>query len=64
MRQDYLPVNDVEVAIRIPEGKQAREMTLLWAGVPAASFRVEDGYAVASIPRLHIAEVVHLPLTT
>ena len=62
MRQDYVPVHDVEVAIRIPEGKQAKGMTLLRAGVPAAAFRVEDGYAMATIPRLHIGEVVHLAL--
>jgi hypothetical protein len=64
MRQDYLPLNDVEVAIRIPEGKQAKGIILLREGVPAASFRVEDTYALATIPRLHIAEVVHLALTT
>jgi hypothetical protein len=62
MRQDYLPVSDVEVAIRIPEGKRAKGMKLLRAGVAAESFRVEGGYAVASIPRLHIAEVAHLAL--
>jgi hypothetical protein len=64
MRQDYVPLTDVEVAIRIPDGKEAKGMMLLRAGVPAASFRVEDGYALATIPRLHIAEVVHLALTT
>jgi hypothetical protein len=64
MRQEYVPVHDVEVAIRVPEGKQAKGMTLLRTGVPAAAFRVEDGYAMATIPRLHIAEVVHMVLRT
>lgn len=64
MRQEYVPVHDVEVAIRIPDGIQAKGMMLLRAGVPASSFRVEDGYALATIPRLHIAEVVHLALRT
>jgi hypothetical protein len=62
MRQEYVPVNDVAAAIRIPEGRQVKGMTLLRSGAPAASFRVENGYAVAAIPRLHIAEVVHLAL--
>jgi hypothetical protein len=62
MRQEYLPVTDIEVAIRVPEGREAKSMQLLRAGAPAASFRVEDGYALASIPRVHIAEVVHLVL--
>jgi hypothetical protein len=64
MRQEYIPVPDVEVAIRIPEGRQAKAMMLLRAGSEAPSFRVEDGYAVATIPRLHIAEVVHLAFMT
>lgn len=64
MRQEYMPVPEVEVAIRIPEGSQARAMILLRAGSEAPAFRVEGGYAVATIPRLHIAEVVHLVLTT
>ena len=64
MRQEYLPVADVEVAIRIPEGRDAQEMVLLRVGADAQPFRVEDGYAVATIPRVHIAEVVHLKLRT
>ena len=59
MRQDYLPVAGVEVAIRIPEGRQAKGMRLLRAE-REISMREEDGYAVGTIPNLHIAEVVHL----
>ena len=62
MRQEYVPVIDLEVAIRIPEGREAVSMQLLRAGTPAASFRVLDGYALGRIPRVHIAEVVHLVL--
>jgi hypothetical protein len=62
MRQEYVPVSDVEIAIRIPEGKRAKAMKLLRSGASAPSLRVESGYAWASIPRLHIAEVVHLEL--
>jgi hypothetical protein len=61
MRQQYLPVSEVEVAIRIPEGRQAKGMRLIRAD-RAISFREEDGYAVGTIPTLHIAEVVHLVL--
>jgi hypothetical protein len=64
MRQEYVPVHDIEVAIRIPEGRQAGTMKLLRTGVDAASFRVENGYALATVPKLHIAEVVHLALRT
>jgi hypothetical protein len=39
-------------------------MMILRAGKEADSFRVDNGYALATIPHLHIAEVVHLALTT
>jgi hypothetical protein len=61
MRQEYLPVQDVEVSIRIPEGRQAKGMQLMRAERPIP-FKVEDGYAVATIPSVHIAEVAHLEL--
>ena len=64
MRQEYVPVHDIEVAIQIPDGRQAGTMKLLRTGADAPSFRVENGYALATIPKLYIAEVVHLALTT
>jgi hypothetical protein len=39
-------------------------MLLLRAGQEASAFRVEDGYGLATIPHLHVAQVVHLELTT
>ena len=61
MRQEYMPVSEVEVAIRIPEGRKAKGMRLIRAD-RAISFREEDGYALGTIPTLHVAEVVHLVL--
>jgi len=61
MRQEYEPVKEVEVAIRIPEGRQAKSMRLVRAG-REITMREEDGYAVGIISTLHIAEVVHLKL--
>jgi hypothetical protein len=59
MRQEYMPVPGVEVSIRIPEGRQVKGMQLKRAE-QSLPFKVEDGYAVANIPSLHIAEVVQL----
>ncbi|MGH9395478.1 MAG: beta-galactosidase trimerization domain-containing protein, partial [Terriglobia bacterium] len=61
MRQEYVAAAGVEVGIRIPEGRQAKGMRLMRADRSVA-YRIEDGYAVATIPSLHIAEVVHLEL--
>ena len=61
MARPYRKVSEVEVAIRIPEGQQAKGMRLMRAE-REISMREEDGYAVGTIPNLHIAEVVHLGL--
>jgi hypothetical protein len=61
MRQEYMTVREVEVGIRIPAGRTAVGMRLMRADREVA-FREVDGYAVGTIPTLHIAEVVHLAL--
>jgi hypothetical protein len=62
MRQDYVPVSNVEIGIRIPEGRQCKEMNLVRANT-AIPFQVQEEYATATLPTLHIAEVLHLALT-
>jgi hypothetical protein len=61
MRQQYVPVADVEVKIRVPDGKHVKELRLVRSdrGVP---FTMSAEYAVLNIPRLHIAELVHVAL--
>jgi hypothetical protein len=58
-RQDYVPVLDIEVSLRVPEGKQVKSMNLIRAG-RSLPFRIADGYAVATVPSIHIAEVIQL----
>ena len=59
MRQEYVELQNVEVGIRVPEGRRANAMQLV-RSAKTAPFRLENGYAVATIPNLDIAEVVHL----
>jgi len=61
MRQEYLQLPEIGVGIRVPMGRQAKTMRLVRAARDV-SFSLEDGYAVATIPTLHIAEMVHLGL--
>ena len=59
MRQQFLPVENVEIRILVPEQRQVKAVRLLRAGrnVP---FNLSGPYAVATIPVLHIAELVHV----
>ena len=62
MRQDYLPVPNVVAKVLIPEGRQLKSVELLRAG-QTAPFTMEGGYAVITLPVVHIAEIVHLSFT-
>lgn len=59
MRQEFIPVANVEVRIRIPEGKKAKALWLKRSG-KKLPFRTDGGYEAATLPSLHIAELVHL----
>ncbi len=61
MRQEFAPVSDAEVRILVPEGRTAKSVELIRAGV-TVPHRIEGNYVVVTIPRLHIAEIVHLQL--
>jgi hypothetical protein len=61
MRQEFLPVSNVEARIRVPEGKQVKSVHLARSD-RSAPFTVSGGYVVVKIPTLHIAELVHVAL--
>ena len=59
MRQEYMPVPNVEVRVLVPEGRRVKNVYLVRSG-RSIPFEVVGRYAVATIPTLHIAEVVHV----
>jgi hypothetical protein len=61
MRQEFVPVSNIEVRVRITAGRQLKSVHLVRAG-RSVPFTVTEGYAVTKIPTLHIAELVHLKL--
>lgn len=61
MRQEYMPVANVEVGIRVPQGRTVKSVHLIRAE-RQATFIIADGYAVVVLPTLHVAEILHLEL--
>lgn len=61
MRQDFLPVHNVVAGVLVPEGRQLKSVELLRAK-QVLPFLMKGGYAVFTLPVVHIAEVVHLSL--
>jgi hypothetical protein len=61
MRQDFVPVSNVQVKVLVPEGRQVKSVDLL-RSKQTVPFTIEGGYAELTLPVVHIAEVVHLNL--
>ena len=61
MRQEFLPVANVEARIRVPDGKHVKSVYLVRAD-RSVPFTINDGYAAVKIPSVHIAELVHVAL--
>jgi hypothetical protein len=60
-REEFLPVPDVKVRIRIPQGKRIRAASLLRAGTNLSS-RVTNGWLDVTVPRVMIHEAVKVDL--
>jgi hypothetical protein len=61
MRQEFVPVSNVEVAVRVPHGRHVRAIHLARAPRELL-FEESAGYVTAVLPSLHIAEVLHVQL--
>lgn len=61
MRQEYIAVSDVKVSILVPEGRKVKAVQLLRAD-QSLTWQMEEPYVVATLPSLHIAELVHVAL--
>ena len=61
MRQEYVAVADVKVSILVPEGRKVKSVQRLRSNQDLA-WQMEEGYVVATLPSLHIAELIHVEL--
>jgi hypothetical protein len=61
VQESFLPIKDVRVRLRLPEGRTAKSASLLWSGV-MPSWKVTNGWAELSVPQVHPYEVVRVDL--
>ena len=62
IREEYLPVMDVKVRIRIPQGRAVRRVSLLRAGDALPAAPVNSGWLEVTVPRVFIYETVKVEL--
>jgi hypothetical protein len=62
VREHYLPVENVKVRLRLPQGRAVKVVNLLRAGEPVR-WNLSNGWAELVVPRVLIAETVHVELS-
>lgn len=60
IREEFLPVSDVKVRIRVPEGRNVKSVSLLRAG--AVQHRAAGGWIEVTVPKVLIHEAVKVDL--
>jgi len=62
VRETFLPLGNVRVRIRLPEGRAVKSVSLLRAGRPL-QWTARQGWVELTVPRVWIYEVVKVQLS-
>jgi hypothetical protein len=61
VQEEFLPLPNVQVRLRVPKGRTAKSVTLLWSRATPV-WKVQDGWVELTVPKVHPYEVVHVGL--
>lgn len=61
VEETFLPVENVHVRLRVPEGRRVHSAELLWSKA-AANWTVKEGWVSLTVPRVRIYEAVRVEL--
>ena len=61
IREEFLPVLDVKVRVRVPDGRTVRGVSLMRAGTKMAA-AARGGWVAVTVPRVLIHEAVRVDL--
>jgi hypothetical protein len=61
VQEEFLPVKDVRVRLRLPQGRSANSVALMWSGAKPA-WRVRDGWVELTVPQVTMYEVIRVDL--
>jgi hypothetical protein len=62
VEEEFLPVKNVRVRLRLPQGRSAKCVALMWSGA-RASWSVREGWVELAVPQVQIYEVIRVDLT-
>jgi hypothetical protein len=61
VQEEFLPVKNVRVRLRLPQGRTAKSVALMWSGA-APSWSVRDGWVELAVPQVQVYEVIRVDL--
>ena len=61
VEEEFLPVENVRVRLRLPEGRTAKSVALIWSG-SSAPWRVLNGWVELTVPQVRIYEAIRVDL--
>jgi hypothetical protein len=61
VQEEFLPVMKVPVRLRLPQGRTAKSVALMWSGV-RPSWSVRDGWVELTVPQVYVYEVIRVDL--
>lgn len=63
VQEEYLPLPNVQVRLRLPRARTAKSVALLWSGA-APPWHVREGWVELTVPQVHPYEAVYVGLGT
>jgi hypothetical protein len=61
VQEHFLPVTNVRVRMRLPSGRAARSVTLMWSG-ETVPWKARNGWVELTVPRVRVYEVIRVDL--
>jgi hypothetical protein len=61
VQEEFLPLPNVQVRLRLPKGRTAKSVALLWSRT-TPSWKTRDGWVELTVPEVHPYEVVVVEL--
>lgn len=63
VQEEFLPIDDVRVRLRLPEKRTVKSVALLWSGA-TAPWKAENGWVEVTVPRVRVYEAVRVELNS
>jgi hypothetical protein len=61
VQEEFLPVKNVRVRLRLPQGRTAKSVALMWSGAKP-DWSVRDGWVELTVPQVQVYEVIRVDL--